>query len=99
MYWIWRRIFDPSIAILAVNFSAVFPSLNLHRSTAGFANRDAFCLILWLGMFWFYLKAVEGHPVKGKLYAAISGITAGMLALTWEGRGLADMVQIPSKMS
>ncbi len=89
LYLVWRRIFDPSIAILAVNFSAVLPSLNLHRSTAGFADRDAFCLLLWLGVLLFYLKAVDERHVKGYIYAFLSGVTAGMLALAWEGCGLA----------
>lgn len=46
LYVLWRRIFDTSIALLAVNFTAIFPSLNLHRSSAGFADRDAFVLLL-----------------------------------------------------
>ncbi len=105
LYVLWRRVFDTSIALLAVNFTAIFPSLNLHRSTAGFADRDAFVLLLWLIMFLFYLKAESALPKpessddisskasEGKwlsyFYAAISGIAAGLIALSWEGVGLA----------
>ena len=118
LYGLWRHVFDPSIALLAVNFTAIFPSLNLHRSAAGFADRDSFVLLLWLVMFLFYLKAesptpeIESsaditHPfplirgikrvsVSSKwlsfFYAAISGIAAGLIALSWEGVGLAIAV-------
>lgn len=105
LYLLWRRVFDTSIALLAVNFAAIFPSLNLHRSTAGFADRDAFVLLLWLVMFLFYLKAeseilktnlpseITSSTTRSKLirylYAALSGIAGGLIALTWEGAGLA----------
>ncbi|RKU14781.1 hypothetical protein C6501_07745 [Candidatus Poribacteria bacterium] len=105
LFVLWRHVFDTSIALLAVNFTAIFPSLNLHRSAAGFADRDAFVLLLWLVMFLFYLKAESAIPktnlssdiaskaTSGKLirylYAAVSGIAAGLIALAWEGVGLA----------
>lgn len=92
LYLIWRQIFDPSIGVLAVNLSAIFPSLNLHRSTAGFADRDAFCLLLWLGAFLFYLMSIDNRQIKAIIYAVISGIMAGMLALSWEGCGLATAI-------
>ena len=105
LYLLWRRVFDTSIALLAVNFAAIFPSLNLHRSTVGFADRDAFVLLLWLVMFLFYLKAesailntnvpseTTSSATRSKLirylYAALSGIAGGLIALSWEGVGLA----------
>ncbi len=108
LYVLWRRVFGTSIALLAVNFTAIFPSLNLHRSTAGFADRDAFVLLLWLVMFLFYLKAESTLPKTGasagitakasggkwlcSFYAAISGIAGGLLALSWEGVGLATVM-------
>ena len=54
--------FDTTIALLAVNFTAIFSFLNLPRSAAGFADRDAFVLLLWLVMFLFYLKAESALP-------------------------------------
>lgn len=115
LFVLWWDVFDTSIALLAVNFTAIFPSLNLHRSAAGFADRDAFVLLLWLVMFLFYLKAESGilktessaditrtspliKGIKGVsvcskwssfFYAAVSGIAAGLTALSWEGVGLA----------
>ena len=92
LYALWRRIFEPAIALLAVNFTAVLPTLNLHRSCAGFADRDAFVLLLWLLMFLFYLKTtarLQGMSWRNYLYASISALLAGILALTWEGVGLA----------
>ncbi len=105
LYVLWKHIFDTPIALLAVNFTAIFPSLHLHRSAAGFADRDAFVLLLWLVMFMFYLKAESTIPETessaditskassskwiSSLYAAISGIAAGLTALSWEGVGLA----------
>ena len=108
LYVLWRHVFDTSIALLAVNFTAIFPSLNLHRSAAGFADRDAFVLLLWLVMFLFYLKAESAIPktnlpsdiasraIASKqircFYAAVSGIAGGLIALTWEGAGLAIVI-------
>ncbi len=108
LYVLWRHVFDTSIALLAVNFTAIFPSLNLHRSAAGFADRDAFVLLLWLVMFLFYLKAESALPKPksssvttsktsvGKpisyFYAAVSGIAGGLIALSWEGVGLAIVI-------
>ena len=115
LYALWRHVFDAAIALLAVNFTAIFSFLNLHRSAAGFVDRDAFVLLLWLVMFLFYLKAESAipktessaditHPfplirgIKGVsvcsirvryFYAALSGIAGGLIALSWEGAGLA----------
>ncbi len=115
LYALWRHVFDAAIALLAVNFTAIFSFLNLHRSAAGFVDRDAFVLLLWLVMFLFYLKAestipktessadithpfplirgIKGVSVSSKwlssFYAVISGIAGGLLALSWEGVGLA----------
>ena len=104
LYVLWRQVFDTSIALLAVNFTAIFPSLNLHRSAAGFADRDTFVLLLSLVMFLFYLKAESAIPKTNLssditsratsakliryLYAALSGIAGGLIALSWEGVGL-----------
>ena len=115
LFVLWRHVFDAAIALLAVNFTAIFSFLNLHRSAAGFVDRDAFVLLLWLVMFLFYLKAestipktessadithpfplirgIKGVSVSSKwlssFYAVISGIAGGLLALSWEGVGLA----------
>lgn len=105
LYVLWRQVFDTSIALLAVNFAAIFPSLNLHRSAAGFADRDTFVLLLSLFMFLFYLKAesmstktdlssdIASSEIGGRLlryfYGALSGIAGGLIALSWEGAGLA----------
>ncbi len=118
LFVLWRHVFDTSIALLAVNFTAIFSFLNLHRSAAGFVDRDAFVLLLWLVMFLFYLKAESAipktessaditHPfplirgIKGVsvcsirvryFYAALSGIAGGLIALSWEGVGLATAI-------
>lgn len=108
LFVLWRDVFDTSTALLAVNFTAIFPSLNLHRSAAGFADRDTFVLLLWLMMFLFYLKAESALPKPksssvttsktsvGKpisyFYAAVSGIAGGLIALSWEGVGLAIVI-------
>lgn len=107
-YFLWRHVFDPAIALLAVNFTAIFSFLNLHRSAAGFLDRDAFVLLLWLVMFLFYLKAEAAIPKTktttdiaskessskwvSSFYAAISGIAGGLTALSWEGVGLATAI-------
>ncbi len=104
LYGLWRNVFDTPTALLAVNFTAICPTLNLHRSSAGFADRDAFVLLLWLIMFLFYLKSSESLrrtrqrvvclPFKAYFYAILSGMTAGLLALTWEGVGLATVILV-----
>ena len=90
LYLLWTRIFDASVALLAVNLLAVFPSFALSRSCAGNADRDAFSLLLWIGTVYFYILASDSPRMKGRLYAFISGIIAGILALSWEGSGLAN---------
>ncbi len=100
LYGLWRNIFSPSVSLLAVNFTAIFPTLNLHRSSTGFGDRDAFVLLLWLLMYLFYMKTESTQnglrnpslQFEKYFYAALSGITAGLLALTWEGSGLATAI-------
>ena len=108
LYVLWRHVFDTAIALLAVNITAIFPFLSLHRSAAGFVDRDAFVLLLWLVMFLFYLKAESAIPslessagITSKatsskwvssFYPVISGIAGGLIALSWKGVGLATAI-------
>ena len=88
LYLLLKRIFDTSVALLAVNLIAVFPSPALLRSCTGFADRDAFTLLLWVAVIYFYMLATDTPNVKGIIYVVISGLIAGFLALLWAGVGL-----------
>jgi len=92
LYLLWKHIFDASVALLAVNLLAVFPSMALHRSCAGNADRDSFCLLLWIAVIYFYILAISNLHLKGVVYAFISGIIAGIFALTWNGCGLTNAI-------
>lgn len=87
-YLFWKRIFNTSIALLAVNLIAVFPSTGLLRSCTGFADRDAFTLLLWTATLYFYILATDTSHSKGIFYSVVSGCISGFLALLWAGVGL-----------
>ena len=88
LFLLWKRIFNTSVALLAVNLIAVFPSTALLRSCTGFADRDALTLLLWVTVIYFYILATDTPDLKGIFYAVISGFIAGFLALLWAGVGL-----------
>ena len=88
LFLLWKRIFNTSVALLAVNLIAVFPSTALFRSCTGFADRDAFTLLLWVAVIYFYILATDTPGLKSVLYTVVSGLIVGFLALLWAGVGL-----------
>ena len=88
LYLLWKRIFNTSVALLAVNLIAVFPSTAILRSCTGFADRDALTLFLWIAVIYFYMLATDTPDLKGIIYSVVSGFIAGFLALLWAGVGL-----------
>ncbi|HID55505.1 TPA: hypothetical protein EYP37_03170 [Candidatus Poribacteria bacterium] len=83
-----KRWFGITAAQLTTLLLAVHPSM-LGRSAAGFADRDALCLLLALGGGYSYLRARTSSSSKqGWIWMGISALSMSLLALSWEGVGI-----------
>ena len=62
---------------------------SIERSTAGFGDRDAFCLMLGLLAVITYLASLQANtPQKRLLWALASGFTVFLGGISWEGFGV-----------
>ena len=62
---------------------------SIERSTAGFGDRDAFCLMLGLLAVVSYLVSLEaGTPRKRLFWTFVSGFTVFLGGISWEGFGV-----------
>ena len=82
-----RSLFGSSTASLASIAFATAPPLIYHTS-AGFADRDALTLFLFLTAFFLYLQAQLAQNTPRQLVLSFSaGVTLGLVGLTWPGVG------------
>ena len=82
-----RQLTDASTALLASVGLSVAPTF-LPRTMAGFADRDAFTMLLLLSTLYFWTlswSATNGRWQMG--FALLSGLTTGLLGRTWAGVG------------
>jgi len=62
---------------------------SIERSTAGFGDRDAFCLMIGLLAVVTYLVSLEAETSRKRLiWTLISGLTVFLGGLSWEGFGV-----------
>ena len=87
------HLFDKSTALIAVTILATIPAA-VSRIFAGWADRDALSLLMWLACLYFYVAAYRSLS-QGRRYlplALLSGISMGALGLTWPGVGLLSII-------
>ena len=91
-YALVKESLGQPVALLSVNFAAVLPILT-NRTMAGYVDRDGLCLFLGLLSYLFYFRAYHSKYLKRRLLlAAASGLTMGMLGLTWQGVAIFSLV-------
>jgi len=92
LYLLAKRLLNSATALLTVAILAVSQS-TLHRSMAGFSDRDSLSLLLAVSSFYFYIRAVQATGLRSRLiHSSVSGVIMMLLGLTWEGVGLFILV-------
>lgn len=80
-----REIFDSKTALVATGFLAVVPAY-LYRTLAGFADHESIAMLLMFASFWLFALFRKETQLKKKLtFAALSGLVATSMALTFAG--------------
>ena len=98
LYLLTKEIFGPSVALLSVNLAAVLPVLTT-RTVAGYVDRDGLCLFLGLLSYYFYFKSYHSNRLRARLlFAGLSGLTVGVLGLTWQGVALFSLVIVGTEI-
>ena len=68
------------------------------RSAAGYADRDAFCLLLGIVALYAYVRRIESESRRaGMLWVTCSGVATGALGLSWEGAGIFVVIIVASE--
>ncbi len=84
LYHTYGLLFSSVIGILL----ATLPG-SIERSTAGFGDRDAFCLMLGILAVVTYLVSLKAEtPRKRLIWTLISGFTVFLGGISWEGFGV-----------
>jgi len=88
LFLLIRKVFDTNVGLLSFTFLSISLT-TLQRTSAGFADRDALCLLLFTCSAYFYVCGIQSSATSPRLiYAICSGIFMMVLGLTWEGVGL-----------
>ena len=95
MFFMLARMFlSTSAALFAVTFFVALPG-DFVRTHAGWADRDGLSLLEWLMSVFFYVAAHKSTAEGGKRYlllAVLSGVSTGLLGLTWPGVGSLSVI-------
>ena len=84
LYHVYGLMFSLTVGLIL----ATLPG-SIERSTAGFGDRDAFCLMIGLLAVVTYLVSLESEPSRKRLiWTLISGLTVFLGGLSWEGFGV-----------
>lgn len=82
------RVFGFSIAVIVLLFLALMPG-SVDRSSAGFSDRDSWCLLLGILTITTYLwKEQIQRPHHRFFFTTLSGFFAFLGGLSWEGFGI-----------
>ena len=87
-------LFGKSTSLIVVTIFATIPAA-VDRTYAGWADRDALSLLIWLACIYFYIAAYQALSQERRRYlplALLSGISMGALGLTWPGVGLLSLI-------
>lgn len=72
------------IALVASFFLSIIPSF-IPRTIAGIPEKESAAFLFMFGAFYFFIRSWRSSTKKGYWIAAIGGIFAGLMALTWGG--------------
>lgn len=95
LFALTNLLFDKSISLIAVTVFATIPAV-VTRTHAGWADRDALSLLIWLACIYFYVAAYQALSQERRHLplALLSGTSMGILGLTWPGAGLLSIIII-----
>jgi asparagine N-glycosylation enzyme membrane subunit Stt3 len=80
-----KELFDWRVGLLASGFLAVLPAF-LYRTMAGFADKEAFAIMLMFIALFFYALVLKRKNFKVQvLGAVVSGFMIGLMAIVWGG--------------
>jgi len=85
VYFLAKELFNKKIALISAFILPIIPLLILpaHGCTLGLFDHDSFILLLTITFLYFLVKTFKQHPNHRKYHTALSGITLGLLYLTW----------------
>ncbi len=83
-----RELFGTPTGMLSTVALATVPTV-IHRTMAGFADRDALTLLLFILSFYLYIKSWHAKTERHKyILTVLSSVSMGVLGLAWYGVGL-----------
>ena len=98
-YALAARVGGRVTAAVTVVILATMPTA-VSRSVVGYADRDAFTLLLaCLALCAFILRLLTASGKRGLAWAAVAGVSLACLGLTWEGAGVYVVVATSGEMA
>ncbi len=80
-----KKLFDYKIALLASAFLTLVPAY-LHRTIAGFSDKESLGFIFMFAAFYFFVCAWQNEKIKKAIiFGALSGLSSGLMGLVWGG--------------
>jgi len=84
-YFLAKDLFNAKVAVIASLFMSILPTY-LHRTLAGFSDKEALGLFFMYLTFFLYLRAVRNPKIgPAVLYGLGAGIATGFMGLAWGG--------------
>lgn len=83
-----RRVWGRKVGLASALLLSVLPGI-IYRSSAGFSDRDGFCLLLGISAYLAYIVSLDrpAGPLRLR-WTALCGLFSLILSLTWEGCAL-----------
>jgi len=84
-FFLVSRLLNEKVALLATAFLVVIPSY-LQRTISGFSDKESLAMFFMFGAMYFFVRAWQEKNLKESiLFALLSGLTTGLMGLTWGG--------------
>ncbi len=80
-----RKLFDYRVALLSILFLTVIPTF-IHRTTAGFSDKESLAIMLMFMALYFYVSAWKFKSIsKSVVFGILAGAFTGFTGLVWSG--------------
>ncbi|MFC1697821.1 STT3 domain-containing protein [Nanoarchaeota archaeon] len=87
-----RRLFHAKIALVASLFLGIAPAF-LHRTTAGFADKESLALMLFFIGLYLFVLGYQSKTIKNSIiFGSLSGLFIGLMGLSWGGVNIAFLI-------